>query len=295
MKVRLKAVWLYVRRIWQAYGKDSGGLMAAALAFYGLLSLVPLLSLGVAILGAILGSSQHALNSLQNAIEQALPGNGDMIYDTLSGIKEGTGLAGIAGLVGLAFSASAIFTNMELALNNMWKAERMRAWWSQRLVALGTSLLVLLLLLASLAVTSVLTWLQNRQIPGYGEASHIPFVWTVIGHLVPLALSILMFTVLYKIVPNCVIEWRSAVRGGIFAGVAWELAKLLFAVYVGHFAHYNKVYGSLGAIVSLMFWAYYSATILFLGGEIAADRGHDYPALEPPAANIPHAQPREEG
>ena len=89
-------------------------------------------------------------------------------------------------------------------------------------------------------------------------------------NLAPLPISILMFGLVYRIVPNCPVSWRNALLGGFFAGAAWEAAKYLFALYAAHYANYNKVYGSLGAIVSLMFWAYYSATILLLGAEIAA-------------------------
>ena len=294
MVERLKKLWNYVRRIGQAYGEDSGGLMAAAIAFYALLSLVPLLSLAAAALGLVLGSSREALPRMQESLRETLPGSGGLIYETLLAAKRGSGLAGVIGIGGLLLAASAIFTNLELALNNMWRVKKMRAWWRQRLVALGTTFATLSLMLASVGITAALTWVQNQRIPGMdATAGDIPFVWRALGNVVPLLITIFAFAIVYKIVPNCEISWRDALSGALFAGTAWEIAKYTFAFYAANYANYNKVYGSLGVVVSLMFWAYYSASILFLGGEIAAGRGRPESTDEPPPNPVPH--PAREG
>jgi membrane protein len=275
--------------------EDSGGLMAAAIAFYGLLSLVPLLSLGIWILALFLGSSAEALPRMQESLKEILPGSGGLIYETLLAIKRDSGLAGLIGIGGLILSASAIFTNMELAFNNMWRVEKMRPWWRQRLVALGTTAVALSLMVVSIGITSAMTWVQNQRIPGLDlTAGEIPFVWRLLGNLLPLAFTILAFAVVYKIVPNCEISWRSSLLGALFAGILWEAAKYVFAHYAANYANFGKVYGSLGVVVSLMFWSYYTACILFLGGEIAAGRGTHAPEADPPPPN-PVPRPVREG
>ena len=264
--------------------------MAAAIAFYGLVSLVPLLSLAAWALGLFLGSSREALPRMQASLQEVLPGSGGLIYETLLAVKQGSGLAGLVGIMGLILAASAIFTNLELALNNMWRVQKMRPWWRQRLVALGTTAITLSLVLLSVGITSGLTWVQNQRIPGLDTtAGDIDLVWLFLGNFIPLVLTILAFAVVYKIVPNCDISWGEALSGAVFSGIAWEAAKHVFAYYAVNYANYGKVYGSLGVVISLMFWAYYSATILFLGGEIAAGRWKREPAAEPPPPNpVPH-------
>lgn len=268
MLARIRNLWQFSKRISDAFNRDSGSLMAAALSFYSLLSLVPLLSLGAAVLGWILGKSGAALPRLQVILGDIAPGNDEMIYKTLLAIKHDRGFAGLIGLTGLAVSASAMFINLELALNRMWRVHEARTWWRQHLVALGTTFLSLLLLLLSLSITSALTWMEN-----WKPAGEISILWTTLGNLVPLAVSTVLFSLLYKIVPNIRVPWRCAVIGGLFTGIAWEAAKYGFALYMAHFARYNRLYGSLGAVVSLMIWAYYSSTILLIGAEITAD--HD--------------------
>ena len=261
--------WRYARRIWDSFGEHSGGLIAAAIAFYGLLSLVPLLSLAIAVLGWVVGGSEEALRRTEHAIQLALPGSSDLIYEALGRIKQDSGIAGSIGIGGLLLASSAIFGNLELAFSMMWHTPNRRKWWQSRLVSLAATVATLILMFTSVGITAALTWAQNIRVPGLGP-NQVSIVWQVAGYLAPLGLSILMFAVIYRIVPNQYVSWRCAFCGGIFAGAAWELAKYLFALYVSNYANYDKVYGSLGAIVSLMFWAYYSSTILLLGAEIAA-------------------------
>lgn len=293
MIVSGRKTWTYANRIWESFNRHSDGLLAAAISFYGMLSMAPLLSLGVAILGWVL-TSERALNSVQEALTSYLPTSGTAIFETLAQIKQDTGIAGAIGIGGLLLSASAIFSNLELAFNNIWHAPVMRAWWRQRLVALGTTTLTLALFFSSIGITSAMTWLQNRRVPGLAmEAGDVPFLWQFLAQAVSLALTALMFTLIYKIIPNCPVDWRKAAAGGIFAGAAFEIAKYLFALYLAHFGNYNKVYGSLGAIVSLMIWAYYSSFILFLGAEIAADPGPDRKQAESPPIETATPQPRD--
>lgn len=292
----VKKIWNYSRRISDAYNRHFGGLMAAAVSFFALLSIVPLLSVGVAILGLFVGGSDTALWEMKGSVQRYLPANDSMILGTLQEIKRDKGLLGVLGLLGLLLSGSAIFTNMEIAFNNVWGVKEMRHWFHQRLVAIGTSLVTIALLFGSILVTSVLTYIQNAPLPGFGyHASQIPYFSTLTGYLSSYLLSITMFAVLYKIVPNKPIQWREAFIGGLFSGVAWEVAKYAFAFYLARFANYNKVYGSLGGLIILMVWTYYSMTILFLGAEVAADVGTKLPAADAPIEGMPHPPEADEG
>ncbi len=259
-------------RVYRSYLHHSGPMMAAAIAFYAILSIVPILSLGVALLGVVLGSSAGALERIAGAIHDALPVSGDLVFKTLDQIRRSSGIASVVSLVGLLVPGSAIFGTMEAAFAQMRGNGPKRNWLVRRLLALILALTTLVLLLASVVITSIVAWLQ-------ASGPTASFLHGIPSRLIPveaqaatLALSVLMFALIYRFLPNPPIPWPSAIRGAIFAGVAWELAKYLFSLYVRSLGHFNRIYGPLGAVVSLMVWALYSAVILLLGAELAADR-----------------------
>ena len=272
MFTRLAPLWKILKEISERFNQHLGSIMGAALSFYVLLSLIPLLSVGVAAMGWFF-TSEEALIRVQSSLQSYLPTSGDVIYGTLAEIKRGRGLMAFLGLLGALFSAGAIFQVMEDAFNRIWDVQTSRGWFVQKAVALGTTILTLVLLLGSVGITSALTWLENRHLPGLDmRLGQIPFLWRLPGWIIPIFLSIMLFTMLYKIIPNCLISWKEAFAGGLFAGIAWEAAKILFALYAVHFANYNKVYGSLGGMMMLVVWVYYSHYILIFGAEIAAYR-----------------------
>ncbi len=274
MIVSVRSTFAYVKRVWTAYEQHQGPLLSAAVAFYGMLSMVPLLSLGAAIMADVIGNSRAALDTLQEIIARAVPGNSELVFKTVTGLKRDSGLVGIIGLIGLVLSAGAVFGTLENTMNNMWGVKFARVWWKQKLLALGTTILTVFLMLSSFGITTVLSWIKNRSVPGLEvRVQDVPFIWQLVGGAVPLILSVTLFAMIFKVIPNCTVSWKSAFTGGVFAGTAWEIAKYLFAIYMGRFANYNKVYGSLGAVVSIMVWAYYSSAILLIGGEIVADQG----------------------
>jgi membrane protein len=280
MRKRAEQAWNYGKRISDAFNRHFGGLMAAAVSFFAILSFIPLLSVGVSVLGLFLGGSASALDQLSTTIRSYFPTDIQLIRSTLEEIHQERTLLGTLGLVGLLVSGSAIFTNLEIAFNNIWGVEVMRNWFKQRIVAVGTSVLILGLLFSSIAVTSVLTFVQNASHRLGAEGKGVDVAWQIVAYLVSTLFSVMLFALIYKIIPNKLIEWREALIGGSFAGLAFELAKYGFAFYLSRFNSYSRVYGSLGGMIVLVVWTYYSMTILFLGAEIAADSGTKLPAAE---------------
>ena len=193
-----------------------------------------------------------------------------MIYEAILSTQHQSGLLGVLSLLGLLFTASALFANLEKALHVIGGGQSARAWLNLRLRAIAVTLMTLLLLLLSIGTTSLMTYaLKMPQLFGSIQ------LWQQIsGFLLSTLLSVLMFTLVYRLIPAYPIPFRHALWGGAFAGIVWEAAKLLFTFYLSNFGTYDRVYGSLGGIVILLVWCYYSAKILLLGAEIAADRRH---------------------
>jgi membrane protein len=268
-------LWRFAQRILEAYTRHHGSSMAAAVSFFALLSILPLLAVGVALLGWTLGDSEEAIRRLARLVQAYLPTDYQpLIIKTLLDIQRDRNIFGLIGLLGLLYTAGQLFMCLTLAFNQIWDVHTRESWLKRRFMALCLELLALVLLLSSLALTSFLTYIQTAPLTFLGiHLSPIPYLWSIAGYLLPLLLSMILFTLLYRLLPGCLVRWSDALVGASFASVVWELSKILFGLYVAHFNNYSRVYGTLGGIALLMMWAYFSSMILLLGAEIAADRG----------------------
>jgi len=291
----LQAAWGFASEVAAEFGRHRGTMMAAAIAYFALLSLTPLLTLGVSVVGWVAGGSARAMEEMRDIVARSFPAHGQMVADTLTAIERDKGLLGVAGLLGLLLTGSAVFAALEAALNAIWCVRESRSWLRQRLMAAGVALLAPAALLASMAVSSGMAYVRSAPTPILGvRPGEIPVVWHIAGVAAPLCLVVALFTLLYRWTPNRSVGWRYAFLAAAFAGTTWEMAKHLFTLYLAHVARFNRVYGSLAGVVILVVWIYVSAVTLLLGAAIAAvaerrqaarrSGGHRVPEEEPTGA-----------
>jgi membrane protein len=260
-----------------------GPLMAAAVSFWALLSIVPMILLGVSVFGYLVGSSDDAFQRVMSYADAVLSGNIDAFRDVLRDIVRSRGSVGGSGLVILTWIGIQWIVTLETALNAQWGLPP-RGFLASRLLALVLFILVAALFLASTAATTLLTAATAWRIPWLEfRLGRIPFLWQFLGHLLPLLLSLLMFVLLYRLLPNKHVSGRAVWIGALVAASAWEAAKIGYAWYLAHFAHFGAVYGSLGALVGLVLWIYYSSVIALFGNEVvrATDTRRSGCALPP--------------
>jgi membrane protein len=265
---------LIVRSV-QEFGDDRCSHMAAAISYYGLFSLFPLLIFMVSIFGIFLQSS-----SLQeDLIEQVLdfiPLTSDEGQDE---VREAIGaVAGISiplsivGLLGLAWSASALFGVIRTSLNIAWDIETTRHFVKQKLLDLGMVAGVGLFFLLSIGTTALLRSTQEASSDILGPlSSNTAFFWRATPYLVPAIFSFGAFAFLYRFVPNAPIKLRDVWAGALIAALFFEIIKNGFSFYLANFGRYDVVYGSLGAVVAFLFWMYLTAVVLLLGAEVASE------------------------
>jgi membrane protein len=242
--------------------------MAAAVSFWALLSIVPMILLGVAVFGYFVGSSDVAFRRVMSYADAVLSGNIDAFRDTLRDIVRSRGSVGGSGLIILTWIGIQWIVTLETALNDQWGLPS-RHFLTSRMLALVLFLLVAALFLASTAATTFLTAVTAWRIPWVEfQLGRIPFLWQFLGHLVPLLLTLLMFFLLYRLLPNTRVSGRAVWIGALVAASAWEAAKIGYAWYLAHFANFGAVYGSLGAVAGLILWIYYSSVIALFGNEV---------------------------
>jgi len=272
-------------RAWQAFGEDRCSHMAAAISYYALLSLFPLLILLVSVLGIFLRS-----NSLQQDLV-------DQVLDILpltqdKGANEVTqavrAIAGVSipltivGLVGLAWSASAMFGAIRSSLTVAWGSSSRRSLLRQKLLDLAMMAGFGAFFLLSIGATAVLRTTQEASSDLLGPLSGSSFFfWRAVSFVVPALLSLGAFAALYRFVASAPVKMNGVWTGAAAAAILFELAKNGFSFYLANFGRYDLVYGSLGAMVTFLVGLYLSAAVLLFGAEVASEYpkvmsgGHD--------------------
>ncbi|HSV73955.1 MAG TPA: YihY/virulence factor BrkB family protein [Chthonomonadales bacterium] len=267
----VKEAWRFCVEVVDEFSLHRGGLLSAAIAYFTLLSVTPLLTIGVSVVGWVAGGSGQAMEEMHDIVARSFPAQSQLVSDTLSAIERDRGLLGVVGLLGLVLTGSGVFASLEAAFNAVWRVGESRSWLRQRLMAASIALLAPVALLASMAASWALAYVRAAPTPILGvRPGEIPLIWQVAGFVAPLGLVVALFVLLYRIIPNRRVGWRYAFLAATFAGSTWEMAKHLFTFYLAHFARYSYVYGSLAGVVILAVWIYLSAATLLLGAIIAA-------------------------
>jgi membrane protein len=269
--------------------------LAAALTYYGILSIFPALVALVSIAGIV---GEPATKPLLTNVGAFTPGAArDVLSSAVNGLTHGRGSAGILFFVGLAgaiWAASAYVAAFMRAANVIWDVEEGRPIWKTLGVRVAVTL-VTVVLLAAAAIAVVLTGGVARKagtLLGIGDAG--VRAWDLAKWPVLVLIAALLFGLLYYASPNVRHgRFRSILPGGLVAVLLWIVASALFAFYASNFGSYNKTYGSLGAVIVFLVWLWISNLAILLGAELNAEiaRGRSIAAGRPPDRE-PYLRPR---
>jgi len=264
-------------RTLKAYQEDNCGQMSAAIAYYVLFSLFPLIIFIVGVAGLFL--NERLQREIIDLVLENIPLNQTDGRDTVTEAVEGVagaagGTLGVLGLLGMAWSGSALFGVIRRTLNRAFDVERERPLVMQKLFDLALVFGLGVFFLASITATAGLRVSQalSDDIPVAGElAAQLGFGWTLASFVLPLVLSFGAFLFLYTVVPARHVPLKQAWPPALAAALIFELVKNLFGVYIANFGNYDVVFGSLGAVAAFLFWVYISAQVMLFGAEMAAE------------------------
>jgi len=240
----------------------------AAIAFYAITSLAPVLLIVIAVAGLVFGqeAAQNAISGQFSALmgKQAA----DLLESVIaSASAESSGvLATIVGMVTLIATASGVFGEMQAALNTIWKTRSRGTILSRlvraRIASLGLVGALGFLLIVSLAVSAGLTAFANH-------LDTLP-VGALLLSVLNFAISLLLFAVLfgaiYKVLPDRTLQWKDVVVGALMTSVLFNIGKTFIGWYLGSSAVASS-YGAAGGLIVLLLWVYYSAQIFLFGAE----------------------------
>src|SRR5919198_4836706 len=245
--------------------------LSASLAFYTALSLAPLVVIVVGVAGLIT-ERQQVVDQLEQQVGLLMgPASRQLVHTILATTEpQGGTLAAIIGIVTLAIGATAVFGELQAALNLIWEVKpkplngmwaNLWHWLRQRFFSLAIVLAIAFLLLVSLAVSAALAGLE--------QYLHGPEL-TLLSRGLEVAVSILvitfMFALLFRYVPDAEIHWHDVWLGGFISAVLFPLGKVAIGYYIGR-ASIGSAYGAAGSLVVLLVWVYYSSLIIFFGAE----------------------------
>ncbi|MGK3207135.1 YihY/virulence factor BrkB family protein [Amycolatopsis sp. MEPSY49] len=262
-----------LKRTFKQFNRDNLTDWAAALTYYGVLSLFP----GIIVLTAILGLlGPNAIQTVIDNINQLVPGQGkDILVGAIKELAGSRGLAGplaIIGLLGALWSASGYIGAFMRASNAIYGMPEGRPVW--KTIPLRIALTVgIVVLLAACALGVVATGSVARRIgDAIGLGSTGVLVWEIAKWPVIALLVSLAFALLYWVGPNVRLPgFKWLTPGGLLAVVLWVLASAGFALYVANFGSYNKTYGSLAGVIVFLVWLWISNIAVLLGAELDAE------------------------
>lgn len=268
---KIKAFWKVFKNAALGFIDDNAFKLSASLSYYTVFALAPLLIIIISLTGIFFGR-----DAMQDRIYMQLKGlvgseAAMQVQDIIQNIHntESSTTGAIVGIIILFIGATGVFTEMQDSINYIWsvKAKPKRSWVKyilNRLLSFSLILGMAFLLLVSLVVNAVLNLLSDylmRLLPQYTVQ-----LFFVINTFIILLVISGLFAVIFKVLPDAIIEWRDAIMGSVFTALLFLLGKFLINYYIGK-ANLGITYGTAASIVIILVWVYYSALILFFGAE----------------------------
>ena len=244
--------------------------LAAAISYYILLCLFPLVLAAISVFGFIIREPDTGAKVIE-VVTDFLPVSGDFVERTILSVSNNWSTAGIIATVGLIWAGMAVFNALRKSLNTAWGVRKPRPFLVERLMELLMMLGFGALMITSVALTTTFKVIREANLPVFGDRftdGSLPWQFAVMA--ISAFVSFLAFFFLYKLVPNIKVYWKHAAIAALAAAIAFEVVKNFFAWFVTNFATYDIIYGSMGTIIALMIWAYISAVILLFCAKIAS-------------------------
>lgn len=268
---RLRVVKSIVVDSFSSFVSDEPFRLAGALAYFTLLSMAPLLLIVIAIAGFFFGEGavqSELLAQIRNLVGQKGAEAVATVIDNADGLERSAESLVIGGAL-MLFGATTVFAQLQRALNEIWHVESapsnaVLGFLRHRLLSFALILVIGFLLTVSLVVSAVLSALESY----FGTLAIASLtVWQLTNIIVSFAFIVCLVALIFKYLPDALIEWRDVWLGAGITAVLFVVGKYAIGLYLGQ-ASIGSVFGAAGSVVVLMVWVYYAALVLFFGAEV---------------------------
>lgn len=259
-----KVAWATVKTAFTNFGRDNVIILAAALAFFAMLSLAPLLVVLLTVTGWLgEDTQQQIIAQTEEMVGPQASQMIDTIIEQVEAEEVQASTAAIISLAGTLLAATGAFVHLQYSLNRIFgvrlKQEKgfVFTWLWRRFLSLMMILAIGAVLVASVIITSAI----SVMLPADG------LVWQIINVLLSLAVFTLVFMVMFKVLPDVELSWGSALLGGVITGILFLLGQFGISQYLAR-SGTGSAFGAAGSLAMLLLWLFYSAIVLFLGAEL---------------------------
>ena len=286
-RITLGGLGSVLRRAAASWWNDNVPHLGAALSYYTLFSLAPILIVAIAIAGLAFGA-EAVRGEIVAQIDELVGHDGAVAVQAMlqGAAKPAAGIpATIIGVITFFIGATGAFLELQTALNTIWrvKPKSDASWWRallmQRVISFALVVGVGFLLLTSLLVSAAIAALHRYMGHTYPG---VTILWTALNVIVSLAVITLLFAMIYKVLPDVELAWSDVWVGGLVTAGLFTIGKSLIGLYLGT-SGFSSTYGAAGSVVVLLVWVYYSSQIVLLGAEFTREYVAQFGRRPPPS------------
>jgi membrane protein len=266
-----RELWQILREAFGEFSRENVARLGAALAYYTLFALAPLLVVAIGVAGLVFGA-EAARGEVVAQIEGLIGRAGAEAVQGLlvSASPPGRSIpATVVGLITLFLGATSAFAALQGALNQVWnvpekKQSAIKEFLRERLLSFGLVVGIGFLLLVSLALSAMLAALGNfmgSRLPGGAT------LWSIVNFVISFGFTTILFAMIYKVLPDLELAWRDVWLGGVITSLFFTIGKVLIGLYLGHSA-IGSSFGAAGSVIIILIWIYYSSQVVLFGAEV---------------------------
>jgi membrane protein len=266
------------KRVWSEMQEDEVFGRSAQLSYYFLLALFPLLLFLTALIGYFAGADSELRTNLFEYLRVVLPGEAsELIQTTVSDVTQGSGGGKLSfGILAALWAASNGMGAISESLNVAYDVKETRPWWRARLNAVILTVALAFLIISALVLILYGHDIAENLAARLGLGTAFEWTWKILQWPLVLAFVLLAFALIYYLAPDLHDQaWKWVTPGSIIGVLLWLAVSFVFKLYLTFFNSYSATYGSLGAVIILMLWFYFTGAAILIGGEINSEIEHE--------------------
>lgn len=263
-------VWVLFQVALRDFSRNNGPYIAAGMAYWTVFSIFPLAIAGLSIMGFLFPTASEQ-RQIVDTIVKVVPVSDAYLAEIVGEVVEARGALSAVAVVGLLFTGTAVFSAIRKGVNHAWGVRQPPYFLIERALDLGMLVGVgVLALLVVVFSTNVLGLATLSQAPGWiTDLPGLRILVKLIVEIAGVALTAGVFMLLYRYLPNTSVAWRDVWLGGVLGALLFDLIRIGLAWYVARFSSFQLIYGSLGAIMAVMAWAYLSSLTVVWGAQLS--------------------------
>jgi len=263
-------VWEIVKAVWRGYWRDDCIILSAAISFFAIFSVIPFLCLVLVVWGFLLGSTDLLFAQIVRFATALVPEISEEVLNDIRSVVEHRSALGGFGILFLFWIFDVVFYSIAHAFDRIFDTGVKRKYYAIKLFSFASLLIVGFVLYLSIILAFLAVLIRNTEVTIGGINISDLLASSLSFQYIFLFLILVMFTAIFLIVPHTTVRLRYAAWGGVLCTALWYLSRIAFHWYIENIAVFNIVYGTLGTLIVMVVWIFYSSNILLISAEFVS-------------------------